>query len=225
MPSINSPGVLKAARARPVYDGKLHTVSETILIPAGTVFAATNTIRLFRVDPNKIIPTRFVCDFPKLDGNATPTLTGDLGYLLSANRAGTNISFTLDASGNPTAIAATADPDFLVVAAATPVLVGGTAATTFGSAGATGGIIGLGGVAVFNTRVATSLIPDSRGYDANVLDVAITLAGTQASVTASAGVLQVTMEFLAVGRSPNTAGFDRPYVYDSRYSLTTQLSS
>ena len=223
MPNLISPSILKAARARPVYDGKLHTVSDTITIPTGTAFASTNVLRLFRIDPNKVIPTRFIFDFPKLDGNATPTLTGTLGLILSTNRAGSNISFTLDASGNPTTTSATADDDFFLVAAATPVLVS-TAATTFGSAGATGGIVGLGGVAVFNTRGATG-IPDARGYDANVMDVAITLGGTQASVTSGNNVLQVTMEFMGVGRAPALGAFAKPYVYDARYDLTTQLSS
>lgn len=219
MATYNSPQILMATRHRPIYDGLLHTCSGTMVFPVGTVIAATSQIRLMRVQTNKIVPTRFILDSSgNLDGHATlgsRTLTGDLGYILSVDKNGTNLS--LNAAGS----AATPDVDLLLASGTTPIIAASVAGvSTFGTtAGA--GQLASGGVAVYNTLVAGL---DRRGYDANVMDIAVTtIAGSSTALT-TAVQWTFTLEFLAVGRDQDV-NFAKPYAYDSRYSLTTQQSS
>lgn len=219
MATYNSPQILMATRHRPIYDGLLHTCSGTMVFPAGTVIAATSQIRLMRVQANKIVPTRFILDSSgNLDGHATlgsRTLTGDLGYILSVDKNGTNLS--LNAAGS----AATPDVDLLLASGTTPIIAASVAGvSTFGTA-AGAGQLASGGVAVYNTLVAGL---DRRGYDANVMDIAVTtIAGSSTALT-TAVQWTFTLEFLAVGRDQDV-NFAKPYAYDSRYSLTTQQSS
>lgn len=226
MPNFTGNGVLKATRARAIHDGKIFSFSESILVPSGTLFANGNVLRFFRVDPSKIIPIRVVYDQSgNLDGNGTAgsrTLAGTLGYLRSANRAGTNISFTLNSDGTPTTTPATESSAGLLATGTAPTSAT-TGMTTFGAAGAAG-LLSTGGAGIFPV-VTTSGLVDSRGYDANVMDLAVSFTANSTTATTADIVCSLTLEFVNVARGPAGGAFAKPYVYDSRYSLTTQQSS
>lgn len=221
MATYNSPQILMATRHRPIYDGLLHTCSGTIVFPVGTLIATTSTIRLMRVQANKIVPTRFILDASgNLDGHVTlgsRSLAGTLGYVTSLDKNGTNLSF--NAAGS----AATAIPAGLLAAATAPIVAGSvTSVTNFGG-GSGVGQLASGGVAVYNTLLtpADALM---RGYDANVMDVAVTTTAASSTALTTAVQWTFTLEFLAVGRDQDV-NFARPYAYTDRYTNTTQLSS
>lgn len=220
MPNIVGNGVLKATRARAIHDGKIFSYSESILVPSGTLFASGNVMRFFRIDPSKTIPLRIIYDQSgNLDGHAvaaTRTLTGTAGYILSANRAGTNLSLT--AAGG----AATTQPAGLIAAAQTAV-VGSVASQTFGNDDGTTALLQNGGVGIYNPVVA--ILTDPRGYDASVMDVAVTFTGNSSTATTTDIYCTLTLEFMGIGRSPTGGAFLKPYTYTDRYDNTTQQSS
>jgi hypothetical protein len=209
--------IYRASRARPVYDGLLHTRQATLLIPSGTLIGSGDTIRFFRVAPNKIIPTRILVDIDgNLDGHATPasrTLAGTMGYLRSSDRSGTNLSFA--ASGS----AMTEDADYLLIAASVPALDPGTV-DEFGTAG-DGAILGNGGMHIYNHGYGSAVVglattvSDSEGYDGNVADVAITTTAASSTATTADIQVRVTLEFLAV--SADALSY-KPYLYLDRYT-------
>lgn len=241
MPNFTAGGILKASRQRAIHDGRLLAVNESLIIPAGTLFVSTNVIRLFRVDAAKINPVRVLADISgNLDGHATPasrTLAGTLGYLRSANRAGTNLSFTYDTTTplTLTTTPATEDPDFILTAAA-EAKPGSSASLVFGTAGAAG-LLSSGGSGVFSqiaagvgnasrghvTTAASNVALQQINYDANVMDVAITMTANSSTATDRDIIVSVTLEYFGLSNQPTPRWL--PYVYDSRYSLTTQLSS
>lgn len=206
--SLKSHEIYRASRARPVHDGLLHTRQGSLLVPSGTLIEDNCTIRLFRVAPNKIVPTRVIVDINgNLDGHATAgsrTLVGTLGYLKSSDRAGTNLSFA--ASGS----AMTEDPDFLLTAASAPIVDPGTV-DEFGTAG-DGAILSSGGVHIYNVAPAAM---DGAGYDGNVADVAISVTEPSSTATTADIVIRVTLEFYAVSTAPENY---TPYQYRDRYS-------
>lgn len=208
--TFRSPDIFKARRVRPVHDGLLGAMNFTYTLPSGTLLGVGDVIRLGRVDAAKIIPVRAIIDVStRLDGHATAgsrTLEARLGYLKSADRAGTNISFTA-AAGSTTA--ATEDDDILLAKGTVPLI--NSPITDFADTAATS-LLTLGGVAIFNTLVAGL---DSRGYDANVMDVAITVDTASSTATLADSVISLTLEFLSVSNTPGTVA---PYIYKDRYS-------
>lgn len=210
-------GLYRAHRARPVYDGLLRSVSSTILIPSGTLLANADIIRFFRVAPSQIAPTRLIVDCSgPLDGHATAgsrTLTATLGYLKSSDRSGTNLSYLV----STTTTAATESSDLLLLAASAPVVNAQT--TSFANAGAAALLTQTGGgVAVFNhgdpgSKGAKS--QDSRGYDANVMDVALTMTANSSTATTADVYVTVTLEYAGVTTAPSAQA---PFLYRDRYN-------
>lgn len=218
MAVFKSVDIFKANRFRQIHDGLLHSTQASILIPSGTTLLNGDVIRLIRIDPSKIVPTRVIFDIGgNLDGHATlgsRTLTGTLGYLRSANRSGTNLSVKVSDG-----TAASESSAILLAAATTPIVAGSVASVTnFGGASGAGQLAS-GGVAVYN-NLAGSL--DSRGYDANVMDVAISITANSSTATTADIVVQFTMEFLGVSATPSA---QTPFIYADRYSNTTGYSS
>lgn len=216
MAVFKSQAIYEAARARQVYDGLLHTVQRSILIPSGTTLANGDIIRMLRIQPNKVVPTRVLVDVSgNLDGHATlgsRTLTATMGYLRSSDRNGTNLS--VNAAGS----AATESAAILLAAATTPIVAGSVASVTnFGGASGVGQMAS-GGFAVYN-NLAGSL--DPRGYDANVMDVAISITANSSTATTADITVQLTLEFAGVSSDPNSIP---PYLYRDRYS-TAGVSS
>ena len=211
--SIKSVDLYRANRARPIHDGRLHSVSYSLLVPSGTLIEDNCVIRLGRVDPSKCLFTRVFVDINgNLDGHATAgsrTLVGTLGLLKSADRSGTNLSFKI----SDTATAATEDVDFFLAAAAAPLVDPGTV-DEFGTAG-DGAILSSGGQHIYTPATGVS---DSRGYDANVMDVAISVTEPSSTATTADIILSVTLEFVGVNRSPAS---ETPYIYRGRYSGST----
>lgn len=218
--SIKGMGIYGATRARPVHDGRLHSVKWELLVPSGTLIEDNCVIRLGRIDPSKCIITRALVDISgNLDGHATPgsrTLVGTLGYLKSADRSGTNISFKVSA----TTTAATEDDDYILAANSVGIVAPTGAVDKFGAAGDEG-LLGNGGFMMFagsGVEDAATGLPsvtqDSRGYDANVMDVAISVTEPSSTATTADVILSLTLEFLGVGRTP-VAG--PPYLYRDRY--------
>lgn len=217
MATYTSLDIYRAHRARPIHDGLIHSAKGTIVIPSGTLIADNSVIRLFRVDPSKIIPMRVIWDQSgPLDGHATPgtrALVGTLGYLKSANRAGTNLSFTRPTTSAPyattdvTTTAATEDAAFLLVAASIPNPDPGTV-DEFGTAG-DGSVLNNGGVCIFPVAPAAM---DARGYNANVMDVAVTFTEASTTATTADVIINCTLEFAGVANA-GTSGNVRPYFY------------
>ena len=210
-------GLYRAHRARPVYDGLLRSVSSTILIPSGTTLATSDVIRFFRVAPSQIAPTRVIVDCSgPLDGNATAgsrALVATLGYLKSSDRNSTNLSFLVS---TPTTVA-TESSDLLLLAASAPVVNAQT--TSFANAGAAALLTQTGGgVAVFNhgdpgSKGAKS--QDSRGYDMNVADVALSITTGSSTATTADVYLTVTLEYAGVPTAPSA---QVPFLYRDRYN-------
>lgn len=200
MATYKSQAILRANRFRAPTEGRVDSVGWAITIPSGTLIASGDTIRLGRVDPGKIIPKCVLIDFGgNLDGHATPasrTLAGTLGYLKSANRAGTNLS--VNAAGS----AATESAAGLLAAATAPTSAS-TGMTSFGTAGAAG-LLSTGGAGIFPV-VTTSGLVDSRGYDANVMDVAITFTANSSTATTADIVIACTLEYFGVMTAPSSA--------------------
>jgi hypothetical protein len=237
MATFRAREILQARRARPVHDGLMGSVSGTITIPSGTLIGAGDVIRLFRVEASKIIPVRVIVDIGgNLDGHATPaarTLTGDLGYLRSADRSGTNLSFAYDTTVTTltpalTTTPATEDVDALLLAATTPIVAGSVVNVTAFGITAAAGQLANGGVAVYNNIIGGTAgsQADSWGkiqssnvqnlaYNANVMDVAITTLVTSSTATTFDIPLTVTVEFFPVTATASTQPF---YIYRDRYS-------
>lgn len=206
---LKSADIYRATRARPVHDGRLHSVQFSLLVPSGTLIDDNATLRLGRVDPSKCVFTRVLVDINgNLDGHATPasrTLVGTLGLIKSSDRSGNNLSFKISS----TTTAADDDVDFFLQAAAAPIIDPGTV-DEFGTAG-DGAILSSGGFHIYNTYLASQ---DSRGYDANVMDVAISVTEPSSTATTADVIVTVTLEFMGVARSPSS---QLPYLYKDRY--------
>lgn len=212
--SIKGPGIYRAHRARAVYDGALHTQSWSLTVPSGTLIEDNAVIRIGRVEPRKCNFTRVLVDISgNLDGHATPasrTLVGTLGLVKSSDRDGNNLSFA--ASGS----AATEDVDFFLLATSVPLADPGTV-DEFGTAG-DGAILSNGGFHIYNLAPGSS---DARGYDANVMDVAISITEPSSTATTADVVLTVTLEYGGVVTAPASGA---PYLYRNRYN-TSGVSS
>lgn len=232
MATFKSEAIHNAYRARPVYDGVLHTYSRSITFPSGTLIASGDTIRFMRIDPSKLVVTRLFLDISgNLDGHATlgsRTLTGKMGYLRSADVNGTNLSFTLHAdTGAVTTTPATENDDGLLITTTAPLLAGSVASVTNFGGGSGVGQLASGGWAFYNTSpLEVAMIPD-RGdntgtgtatniaYSANVMDIAITATANSSTATTKDIVAQLTIEFATVSTSPSSVP---PYRYRDRYS-------
>lgn len=205
MATFKSQAILRANRFRSPGEGQVTYVPFGITIPSGTLIGASDVIRLGRIDPSKIIVTGVYLDISdNLDGHGTlgsRTLAGTLGLLRSANRGGTNLS--TNAAGS----AATEAADFLLTAAATPLVAGSVGSVTNFGGGAGVGQLASGGVAKYNTVVAAL---NRRGYDANVMDVAISMTAASSTATTADIVIACTLECFGVMTAPSS---DPSYIY------------